>query len=184
MEAYAAEDIAMGRHAEDLTGQVFGRLSVVERGPNRAHGGGKPSWICQCECGVLVAIPAARLKGGSNKSCGCFRRDRAGGLYRSHGKSKTAPYTMFYDARKRALKLGLPFDIEPDDIQIPEICPALGIPLDGKTRDRTPSLDRVIPKNGYVPGNICVISFRANRFKNDASIEEIKAVLSYIEERI
>ena len=172
----------MSRPAEDLSGQVFGRLKVLHRGESRPHGGGKPRWVCQCDCGKVVNVPAARLKGGSNKSCGCFRRDRAGGLYKTHGKSKTTQYTMFYDARKRALALSLPFDIEPEDILVPDVCPVLGINLVLRgTRDAAPSLDRLIPALGYVKGNIRVISFRANRLKSDASVDEIRKVLAYME---
>lgn len=172
----------MGRIAEDLTGQSFGRLTVVRRGPSREHGGGKPRWVCRCECGEIVTIPAARLKGGSNKSCGCLRRDRAGGLYRKHGLSKTAQYTMFYDARKRSIALSLPFDIAPDDIVVPAECPVLGIPLvQGGDRNSAPSLDRVIPSLGYTKGNIRVISFRANRLKSDATLDELRRVLAYVE---
>lgn len=172
----------MGRPAEELTGEVFGRLTVLHRGGSRPQGGGKPRWVCLCECGNVTTLPAARLKSGSNKSCGCFRRDRAGGLYRTHGKSKTLQYTMFYDARKRSAALSLPFDIEPDDIFIPETCPVLGVLLmKGGDRDRTPSLDRFVPNLGYVKGNIRVISFRANRLKSDATIDEMRQVLAYME---
>lgn len=90
---------------------------------------------------------------------------------------------MFYDARKRAIKLGLPFAIEPDDIIIPDQCPVLGIPLDGRDRNHTPSLDRVIPQRGYTIENICVISFRANRMKGDATVAELLSVVNYIESR-
>lgn len=172
----------MGRHADDLTGQVFGRLTALHRGASRPQGGGKPRWVCKCECGTTATIPAARLKGGSNKSCGCFRRDRAGGLYRTHGKSKTVQYTMFYDARKRAIALSLPFDIEPEDIVVPDVCPVLDIPMaQGAGRENTPSLDRIIPSLGYVKSNIRVISFRANRLKSDASIDEMRRVIAYME---
>jgi hypothetical protein len=172
----------MGRPAEELAGAIFGRLTVLHRGESRPQGGGKPRWVCQCECGNVTTIPAARLKGGSNKSCGCFRRDRAGGLYRTHGKSQTLQYTMFYDARKRAIALSLPFDIEPQDIEIPATCPVLGLALaQGGKRDDAASLDRFIPHLGYVKTNIRVISFRANRLKSDASIEEMRRVLAYME---
>ena len=89
---------------------------------------------------------------------------------------------MFYDARKRAFRLGLPFDITPDDITIPEVCPVLGFLLnkDGP-RDMRPSLDRILPHAGYVRDNIRVISFRANRLKSDATCEELRAVLAYME---
>jgi hypothetical protein len=88
---------------------------------------------------------------------------------------------MFYDARKRALKYGLPFDIEPDDIVVPEYCPVLGVKLNEGSRESAASLDRVLPANGYVKGNVCVISFRANRLKSDATTQELRAVLAYME---
>lgn len=168
-----------GRPYEDITGHRFGRLTVIERCRSTPGRGGKPRWKCRCDCSSEVLLPGARLKSGSVKSCGCFRRDRAGALYRTHGKSKTPAYTMFYDARKRAAKLGLPFNIEPSDISVPDLCPVLGIQLGTGARDNAPSLDRVIPALGYVVGNIRVISFRANRIKSDATPAEIRRVLAY-----
>lgn len=44
----------------------------------------------------------------------------------------------------------------------------------------SPSLDRVIPELGYVPGNVIVISWRANNLKRDATIEELEAVIAYM----
>ena len=43
--------------------------------------------------------------------------------------------------------------------------------------DNSPNLDRIFPKKGYVPGNVRVISQRANRIKSDATVEEMRAVL-------
>jgi hypothetical protein len=88
---------------------------------------------------------------------------------------------MFYDARKRAQRFGLPFGIEPEDVLVPDVCPVLGIPLDSTSRDNTPSLDRIVPASGYVRGNIQVISFRANRIKSDATAPELQAILAYME---
>lgn len=161
-------------------GDRFGRL-VVQRiySPRRAD---HFRYECRCDCGTSkVDFRGAQLRHGSNKSCGCWKRDRLGALYRTHGKSKTMQYCMFYDARKRAVALGLPFAIEPDDIVIPTICPVLGLPLTPNgARDNRPSLDRIIPGNGYVRGNIAVISFRANRIKSDSTIDEMIAILAYM----
>ncbi|AXH72125.1 MAG: hypothetical protein [Siphoviridae sp. ctdc_1] len=173
----------MTRQAEELSNQRFGRLLVLARCASKGHGG-KPRWMCICDCGQIVNIPAARLKSGSNRSCGCFRRDRMGGMYRTHGKSKTPEYMMFYDARKRAQKLNLPFDITPDDIVIPEICPVLNILMNSTDRNHAPSLDRIIPSLGYVKSNIKVISFRANRMKGDASVKDLERLISYIKGEI
>lgn len=78
-------------------------------------------------------------------------------------------------ARKRGKK-GVPFTITEADIVVPEVCPILGIPLKrgvGKIADTSPSLDKIIPELGYVPGNIQVISNRANRIKHNASLAEL-----------
>ena len=88
-------------------------------------------------------------------------------------------------ARHRAKTDGVSFDITPDDIDIPEFCPVLGIKLQfnygvGGAKDNSPSIDRLIPELGYVKGNIAVISWRANRIKNNATIDEIKKVYDWI----
>lgn len=59
----------MSRRAIDLTGQVFGRLTVVERAGSVGH---NAAWLCQCACGS-VARPylASNLKSGCSTSCGC-----------------------------------------------------------------------------------------------------------------
>ena len=44
-----------------------------------------------------------------------------------------------------------------------------------------PSLDRIDNSKGYVPGNIAVISMRANMIKNNATLAELKAIVAYIE---
>lgn len=168
-----------GRRAIDLLGQRFGRLVVLERVANHKRVD-RPTWRCICDCGTEITLYGGALRSGQNKSCGCYRRDRAGQLYRKHGKSKTPQYTMFYDARKRATKFGVPFGIEPEDIHVPDVCPVLGLRLNAGDRESAASLDRIRPELGYVKGNIRVISFRANRLKSDATPEELAAVLAYV----
>lgn len=83
---------------------------------------------------------------------------------------------LFERARKRARNRGLEFTIMRDHIVIPETCPVLGIALTigGKRSPSSPSLDRVDPAAGYVPGNIRVISDRANRLKGARSLEKLQ----------
>jgi len=54
---------------QDLTGQQFNRLSVVELAPRRS---GRTYWSCVCDCGKAVIVEAGNLKSGGTKSCGCF----------------------------------------------------------------------------------------------------------------
>lgn len=69
-------------------------------------------------------------------------------------------------------------------VKLPDYCPALGIKLDysdgkGKRTDNSPSVDKIIPAKGYTPGNIVVLSWRANRIKNDAEIEELLKIYNF-----
>jgi hypothetical protein len=50
----------------------------------------------------------------------------------------------------------------------------------GYQSDGSPSLDRIDPKKGYVKGNVAVISYKANRIKQDATPEELEAVASWL----
>lgn len=84
-------------------------------------------------------------------------------------------------ARLRAAKRGLPFDIAPEDIEVPEYCPILGIKLQrntGTLKANSPTLDRKHVKFGYVKGNVWVISQLANSMKSSStSAERVQFVL-------
>lgn len=61
-----------GRSSEDLTGQVFGRLTVIEKAPNI---NGRTAWICQCSCGNTKIVISRYLKSGNVHSCGCLKKE-------------------------------------------------------------------------------------------------------------
>lgn len=90
---------------------------------------------------------------------------------------------MLYAAKTRAKKKNIECTITKSDIVIPKICPILGIPIipDGRLNANSPSLDRFDPAVGYTPKNISVVSFRANTLKSDASLEEVRKLLIYLE---
>lgn len=56
----------------DLTGQAFGRLTVLAPAPNI---GSRTAWLCRCSCGREVVIKTNRLRAGRTISCGCVRGD-------------------------------------------------------------------------------------------------------------
>jgi hypothetical protein len=90
---------------------------------------------------------------------------------------------LWSNASQRAKKFGTPFDISPDDIVIPTHCPVFGKKFvlgQGKHYPWAPSLDRIIPKLGYVKGNIAVISHRANVLKGNASVEELEMLANWL----
>jgi len=89
---------------------------------------------------------------------------------------------MFSAAKARSTIKGIPFTITLGDILLPARCPVLGCVLEfgqGRATDFSPSLDRVIPEMGYVPGNVLVISNRANRIKNNATVQELTQVAAF-----
>lgn len=80
-------------------------------------------------------------------------------------------------ARKRARRLNLPFNLPRDGIVVPPTCPVLGLPLKtgGERSSQSASLDRIRPQEGYVVGNVRVVSDRANRLKGDLDLLRLKA---------
>lgn len=60
---------------EDLTGRIFGKLTVLKRVEDKVYkSGAKDSqWLCQCECGSEpVKVTGGSLKSGNTRSCGCL----------------------------------------------------------------------------------------------------------------
>lgn len=59
---------------KDLTGQIFGRLTVLERAENRISKSGRITtrWLCICECGNKKIVDGSHLCSGAIKSCGCL----------------------------------------------------------------------------------------------------------------
>jgi len=95
---------------------------------------------------------------------------------------------MLKAARIRARKKGIPFSITEHDFEVPEKCPVLGIKLvrgeQSGHSDASPSIDRIVPELGYVPGNVAVISGRINRIKCDATLEEIQALAKWLKKML
>ena len=94
-------------------------------------------------------------------------------------KRKTRPaQTILERARKRAQRKGIPYTLRRQDITMPDRCPVLGLPLIvGQARSAaSPSLDRIDPLRGYVPGNVRVISDYANKLKGNRSLEDVLAL--------
>lgn len=86
---------------------------------------------------------------------------------------------MLMRVKSRAKANGVPFTLTLDDLHIPEFCPVLGVPLKVGTGDNAPSLDRLKPELGYVPGNVIVVSHKANRLRSNATLAELAAVAAW-----
>lgn len=60
----------MGKPAFDLTGQTFGRLTIIKQGTSDKHG--HIMWECQCMCGGTKTALTNSLRSGRTQSCGCL----------------------------------------------------------------------------------------------------------------
>jgi hypothetical protein len=89
---------------------------------------------------------------------------------------------LFLSAKNRAKRKNIKFDIEETDVIITEYCPILNIKLfvgDKFICENSPTLDRIDNEKGYIKGNIIVISNRANRLKNNSTLEEIEKIYNF-----
>lgn len=100
-------------------------------------------------------------------------------------RDKTPEHRLLVSAKSRARISNIEFMLLSKDIIIPKNCPILGIPLffliKGKGPN-TPSIDRINNTIGYEPGNVKVISLKANRMKGDMSIKDVETLLTYMKE--
>lgn len=62
----------MSRKVDDLCGQRFGRLTVIEYAEMQNK---NAVWYCKCDCGKVITAQANKLKSGKKISCGCIRAE-------------------------------------------------------------------------------------------------------------
>lgn len=99
-------------------------------------------------------------------------------------KERNPKKHLLNTAKRRANERGWEFSITEQDIDIPDVCPALGIPIEKKFGERrhlrAPSIDRIDNDKGYVPGNVKVISYRANIIKGIGTAEEHEMIAKWM----
>ena len=83
----------------DLTGQKFGRLTVIKRVENTKEG--KAKWLCQCECGHIIKVNGKVLRNGHTQSCGCLQRDMAKIKNIKHNLHDTRLYNIWRGIKQR-----------------------------------------------------------------------------------
>ena len=123
-----------------------------------------------------------------DKKYRCVLCDRSGAKRRAATRRENDPIgEMCRSAKARALRSGVPFTIGPDDVRAvwpaDNCCPVLGIEFaagEGNPVDASPTLDRLNNSWGYEPGNIAVISFRANRSKGNMRASELESIVRWM----
>lgn len=76
-----------------IDGMKFNRLTAIREVPERQRG--LVRWEFQCDCGNTLVAPAARVKSGNTKSCGCLQPETAVMLATSHGLARTPTYNSW-----------------------------------------------------------------------------------------
>lgn len=84
---------------QDLTGQKFGRLTVIERDTTSKT----TKWICKCDCGNTKSVAAGHLKSGSTTSCGCYQKEKASISNKKHGHTRTSLHNRWKAIKQRCL---------------------------------------------------------------------------------
>ena len=87
------------RKFQDLTGQKFGRLTVIKRIKNDKHN--HIMYLCKCDCSNEKIVRSSHLKSGAVQSCGCYNIEKV--IERSviHYRSHTRLYWIWVDMKSR-----------------------------------------------------------------------------------
>jgi len=179
----------------DLTGMRFGRLVVVERGPNVTKG--KPSWVLRCDCGNTHIASSSNLKKGNVMSCGCLQRElsskRLKGMTKKLEEGEAALNELYGRYRRTAEIRGLDFNLNKADFKdlVLADChycgaaPNLQVFSDKKLQQRFHNgnliyngIDRKENTAGYVRGNMVTCCKTCNYAKHDKSYGEF---LNYLD---
>lgn len=87
---------------KDITGQKFGRLTVLRReGKNSSE---QATWRCLCECGKETVVAGSTLRAGTVVSCGCYGAEARRASVLKHGLSTTGIYRSYKEMMRRCYK--------------------------------------------------------------------------------
>ena len=86
----------------DLTGQRFGRLTVIERAENDRRG--QVRWRCACDCGGASITYGVSLRSGDTRSCGCLAAEVTSKRSKKHGFRHHPIYYTWRGMRERCYK--------------------------------------------------------------------------------
>lgn len=150
----------MRSNFQNLTGRVFGNLTVLEFAGMIQYGRHRRAhWVCQCSCPSAnkITVVSYSLLSGTTNSCGCYKRKRIIETFFKHGMMGTPEYNSWAAMIQRCCN--------PKCKEYPRyggrnifVCDEWRNSFEaffehmGKRKDGT-SLDRIDNEKGYFPGN-------------------------------
>lgn len=130
----------------ELSGQSFGRWTVIEKGDIGRNG--EIFWACRCSCGTERMVLARLLRSGGSTSCGCNRR--------THGLTKSGTHKSWESMFQRCTNQNAP-DFPRYGGRGIQICERWGsfesFLSDMGVRPEGKSLDRIDNSKNYTPEN-------------------------------
>lgn len=148
----------------DLTGQKFGRLTVIEYGGVTDH---FAYWHCKCDCGNTIVVRGQSLWKGNTRSCGClFRELSAQRMFNNshtlvHGESQTRLYKVWVNMVSRCTN---------PDVPSYRYYGARGITVCDEWKNSYLAFREWAMENGYdenAPRGVCTL----DRINNDGNYE-------------
>ena len=164
----------------DLTGQKFGRWTVIKRSyPNK---GIEPVWLCKCDCGKEKIVIGNSLRKGDSKSCGCLSNELKSAR-RKLNSGLASMRAVIRQYKANAENRGLEFRL--NEKQFKEItqkdCFYCGAKPNNIIKSPTHNgdysyngLDRIDNNKGYTIDNIVPCCKRCNRAKDTYTLQEYK----------
>ena|SRR5208337_4898666 len=157
----------MGGKFRDLTGQPFGRLTVLQPADKKSQ------WKCICSCGTPHTVSADHLLRGKSKSCGCLRRELgviAVRQLKNPYHKKFRPFEAAYlNLQRAAHARSLPIKIDYEEFltfTTSVFCHYCAIDIIWRPFDDTRyRLDRKDNERGYEKDNVVVCCPLCNRLK-------------------
>lgn len=161
----------------DLTGKVFGRLTVKKYAGNGVRG--MAIWWCECSCtGRMVSVKGKNLIAGLSESCGCIRKERQHeAVSLPPGEAKLRNMMSLYRRGAKLRSLDFSLSAEQFSDLIKRNCTYCDAPPAPRYNSQKSNkyifscngIDRLNPDLGYISGNCVPCCKTCNSMKSDMS---------------
>ena len=153
----------------DLTGKVFGNLTVIEHA-GRNENGKRPVWLCKCICGAEIKVKSKYLHRGSRSDCGCLSRPKKLEIDQRRRKSPLERHitNIMCNYRSNSKQRGHSFNLPRTLVERYITSPCYYC---GQMADKM-GIDRVDNALGYEESNTVPCCKRCNYLKRDSDYQE------------